>query len=181
MRHRLLNACLLAAALGVFATPAFAKNDVVQFGSNIHVDHDASVHDAVCFFCSVDDQGTVEGDIVVFFGDVHIASSANHDVVNFFGTVKADNDATIGNDLVSMFGSIRLGENVSVGKDLVAMFGGLHAAPTVTVGGDRVVQPGWILWGPLLIFGLVITLVVREYRSYRRRLYLRGYPFPPRQ
>ena len=88
--------------------------------------------------------------------------------------------STIGNDLVSMFGSIRLGENVSVGKDLVAMFGGLRAASTVTVGGDRVVQPGWILWGPLLIIALVIIVVVREYRSYRRRLYLRGYPFPPK-
>ena len=181
MLHRLLSVCLLTTALGVSATPAFANKDVVQFGSNIHVEHETSVHDAVCFFCSVDDQGTVEGDIVVFFGNVHIAGNANHDVVNFFGGVRAEDNATVGNDLVSMFGSIRLGENVSVGKDLVAMFGGLRAAPTVTVGGDRVVQPGWIFWGPLLIFALVVILVVREYRSYRRRLYLRGYPFPPRQ
>jgi|NGEPerStandDraft_6_1074524.scaffolds.fasta_scaffold110540_1 hypothetical protein len=180
MRQRLLNACLLAAVLGLFALPAFANNDIVQFGSSIHVAPDSSVHDAVCFFCDVDDRGTVQGDIVVFFGSVHIAGNANHDVVNFFGTVKAEDNSTIGNDLVSMFGSIRLGENVSVGKDLVAMFGGLRAASTVTVGGDRVVQPGWILWGPLLIIALVIIVVVREYRSYRRRLYLRGYPFPPK-
>ena len=160
MRQRLLNACLLAAVLGLFALPAFANNDIVQFGSSIHVAPDSSVHDAVCFFCDVDDRGTVQGDIVVFFGSVHIAGNANHDVVNFFGTVKAEDNSTIGNDLVSMFG--------------------LRAASTVTVGGDRVVQPGWILWGPLLIIALVIIVVVREYRSYRRRLYLRGYPFPPK-
>ncbi len=181
MLHRLLTACLLATALGSSATSAFANRDVVQFGSNIHVERGTSVHDAVCFFCSVDNQGTVEGDTVVFFGNIHIAGNANHDVVNFFGSIKAEDDSTIGNDLVSMFGSIRLGENVSVGKDVVAMFGGLRAAPTVTVGGDRVVQPGWIFWAPLLIFAVVIILVVREYRSYRRRLYMHGYPFPPRR
>jgi hypothetical protein len=181
MRLRLLNACLLAAAIAVSATPAFANKDIVQFGTSIHVGPDTTVHDVVCFFCSVDNQGTVEGDTVVFFGDVHISGHSNHDVVNFFGTVKAEDDSSIGNSLVSMFGSVRLGENVSIGRDLVAMFGGFRAAPTVSVGGDRVVQPGWILWGPLLIVGLIIALVVREYRSYRRRQYLRGYPFPPRQ
>ena len=179
MNRRLLNVCLLAAALGGLATQAHATRDEVQFGSTIHVARDASIHDAVCFFCDVDADGTVEGDIVVFFGDIHIANSANHDVVNFFGSIKADDDAHIGNDMVSMFGTIRLGEDVSIGKDLVAMFGGLRAASSVTVGGDRVVQPGWVFWGPLLILALVVILVVREFRNHRRRAYLR-YPIPPR-
>jgi hypothetical protein len=181
MRLRLLYACLLAAAITTFATPAFANKDIVQFGSTIHIAPDSTAHDVVCFFCSVDNRGTIEGDTVVFFGDVHIAGHSNHDVVNFFGTVRADDDSGIGNSLVSMFGSVRLGENVSVGKDLVAMFGGFSAAPTATIGGDRVVQPAWIFWAPLLIFALIIILAVREYRSYRRRVYLRSYPFPPRQ
>jgi hypothetical protein len=177
---RLLPVCLLAAAFGVFATPALADRDVVQFGSTIHVARDASVHDAVCFFCSVDADGTVEGDIVVFFGNVHIAGNANHDVVNFFGNVTADNNASIGQDMVSIFGNIRLGESVSVGKDLVALFGRLQAPSSVTVGGDRVIQPGWIFWGPLMIFALVVVLVVREFRNQRRRAYMRNYPYPPR-
>ncbi len=181
MRLRLLNACLFAAAIVVSATPAFASKDIVQFGSSVHIGPDTTAHDVVCFFCSVDNQGTIEGDTVVFFGNVHISGHSNHDVVNIFGTLKAENDSSIGSSLVSIFGSIRLGENVSIGKDLIAIFGGLRAAPTVSVGGDRVVQPGWIFWGPLLIFALIIIVVVREYRSYRRRLYLRGYPFPPRQ
>ncbi|HEY1984771.1 MAG TPA: hypothetical protein VGG85_05140 [Terracidiphilus sp.] len=177
--RRLLHVCLLAAALGVLAIPAFAERDIVQFGSTIHVARDTSIHDAVCFFCSVDADGTVEGDIVVFFGDVHIAGHANHDVVNFFGGVTADSNATVGQNMVSMFGSIRLGENVSIGKDLVAMFGGIHAPSSVSVGGDRVIQPGWVFWGPLLIFALVVVFVVREFRNQRRREYMRRYPFPP--
>lgn len=179
MRSHLLNLCLLAGALGASVTPAFAKRDAVQFGSNIQIARNTSVHDAVCFFCNVDARGTIEGNVVVFFGNINIAEKANHDAVDFFGNITAGNDVMIGHNMVSMFGSIRLGENVSVGKDLVAIFGGLHASPSVRVGGNRVVEPGWFFWGPLLIFLLVIVLVVREFRAHRRHAY--GYPFPPRQ
>lgn len=179
MHHRLLCLCLFIATLGASAQPALASNDIVQFGSTIHVAHDASVHDAVCFFCNIDAQGAVEGDAVVFFGNIHIGQSANGDVVNFFGNITADDEASIRKDMVSMFGSIRLGEHVSVGKDLVAMFGGMHVAPTATVGGDRVSQPAWLFWGPLLTFILVIYLVVHELRGRRRRIYPQSYPYPP--
>ena len=179
MRRRLLCLCLLFAGLGMLALPAHASRDEVQFGSTIHVPRDGSIHDAVCFFCDVDADGTVEGDIVVFFGDVHIANAANHDVVNFFGSIKADDNAHIGNDMVSMFGSIRLGEDVSIGKDLVAMFGSMRASESVQVGGQRVVQPAWIFWGPLLFIALVVILVVHEFRNQRRRAHMR-YPLPPR-
>ena len=180
MKRRLFYLWLLTAALGALAVPAHASKDEVQFGSRIRVPRDASIHDAVCFFCDVDADGTVEGDIVVFFGDVHVGSSANHDVVNFFGNLRADNNAHIGQSVVSMFGTIRLGEDVSIGKDLVAMFGGgLRAADSVSVGGDRVVEPAWLFWGPLMIVALVTFLVVREFRAHRRRAFMR-YPIPPR-
>lgn len=178
MRRRLFYLCLLTAALGALALPAHASKDEVQFGSTIHVSRDATIHDAICFFCDVDADGTVEGDIVVFFGDVHIANAANHDVVNFFGSIKADDNAHIGNNMVSMFGSVRLGEDVSVGKDMVAMFGGVRTGESVTVGGDRVVEPAWLFWGPLLFLALLVYFIVHEVRSHRRRVFMR-YPVPP--
>lgn len=180
MKRRLMYLCLLMAAMGTFAVPAHASKDEVQFGSAIHVPRDGSIHDAVCFFCDVDADGVVEGDIVVFFGDVHVASAANHDIVNFFGTISADDNAHVGQDVVSMFGSVRLGEDVSIGQDLVALFGGgLRAADSVSVGGDRVVQPAWLFWGPLLAVVLLVIFVVREFRLHRRRAFMR-YPYPPR-
>lgn len=181
MTKRILPICLLAAAFVVAALPARADRDNVQFGSNIHVDRNASIHDAVCFFCSVNAEGEVNGDIVVFFGNVHIAGAAHHDVVNFFGSVTVEDGGSIGQDLVSMFGRIRLGENVSIGKDMVAMFGSVQAPDSVTVGNDRVVQPGWVLYVPLMVIALIVIVVVREYRSYHRRLLMRGYPIPPPQ
>ena len=178
MKHRLFCLCLLIAVAGALAPTAHASKDEVQFGSTIHVPRDASIHDAVCFFCDVDADGTVEGDIVVFFGDVHIGTAANHDVVNFFGRIKADDNTHIGQDMVSMFGTVRLGEDVSIGKDLVAMFGGVQVAESVSVGGDRVGEPAWFFWGPLLVIALVVILVVREFRAHRRRVFMR-YPIPP--
>lgn len=180
MNRPVMYLCLLVAVLGALVLPAYASKDEVQFGSTIRVPRDASIHDAVCFFCDVDADGTVEGDIVVFFGDVHVGSNANHDVVSFFGSVKADDNAHIGQDVVSMFGSVKLGDDVSIGKDLVALFGGgLSAADSATVGGDRVVEPAWLFWGPLLFMVLLVTYVVREIRIHRRRAFMQ-YPIPPR-
>ena len=110
MTLRLLPALLLAAIFALTTTPARASHDAVQFGSNITVPAGQTVHDAVCFFCSVQDEGTVDGDIVVFFGNVHISGEAHHDVVNFFGSVRADDNSSIRHDMVSFFGVVRLGE-----------------------------------------------------------------------
>jgi hypothetical protein len=180
MIWRTLAVSLLGAAFLAAATPARADGDAVHFMDDIHVAPDAEVHDAVCFFCSVNVEGQVKGDIVVFFGDIHIAGNANHDVVNFFGEVTADDDAQIGNDLVSFFGLIHLGENVSVGRDMVAMFGMVHAPESVIVGRDRVAIPGVVLFLPLILLGLVVILIVSQVRAYRRRQYVHYYPFPPR-
>ena len=190
--RRLFSAFLFVSALLLAATPAHADKDIVQFGSNINIAAGHTVHDAVCFFCSVHAEGDIDHDVVVFFGNVHIAHQSKHDVVVFFGTVRAEDDASIGHDMVNFFGSTHLGENVSVGGDAVVMFGGLHAADTVNIAGSRVAQPVWVFWTPLIVLGLIVTLIVHEVRSYRRRQYIAAYgyaqmppqpvpPVPPQQ
>lgn len=181
MTRRVLGLSLLAIAFLSAPAAARAERDAVQFFENIRVGPQATVHDAVCFFCSVDMEGTASGDIVVFFGSVHIAGEAQHDVVNFFGSVEADDNSTINHDLVSMFGSVRLGNDVKVGQDLVTMFGSLHTADSVTVGNDRVFQPAWVFSAPFLLLVALVWLIVHEVRSRRQRLMMmRQYPPPPR-
>jgi hypothetical protein len=164
--HRSLGAALFALAICI---PAYAAKDLVQFGSTIDVPANDKVHDTVCFFCSVNVKGTVEGDIVVFFGSVRIDGHANHDVVNFFGDVTASNDSSIGHDMVNFFGGVHLGKNVTVGQDAVVMFGSMHSDESASVGGSRVVEPGWIFWGPLLFLVIGVYVVVHEVRGYNRR------------
>jgi hypothetical protein len=116
---------------------------------------------------------------VVFFGNTHIASEAHHDVVNFFGRVTADDNASIDHDLVSLFGGIRLGENVHVGEDLVAMFGTLQTGNGVTVDRDRVVQPAILFYAPLIFLIVILILIIREFRAWRRRAFMRSWGYPP--
>lgn len=163
------------ALLVLAAAPAWAAKDVVHFGSSIDVGPGESIHDAVCFFCSVNVKGTVHGDMVVFFGDVRIGGHADHDVVNFFGNVKAADDTAIGHDLVIFFGGVELGRNVTVGEDAVVMFGNMHEASSSSVGGSKVVESGLVFWIPFLIIGGMISFAVREVRWMRRRRFLRGY------
>lgn len=181
MQRRSLALCLLGAALMVAAAPARAEQDSVQFFHDIHSTADAPVHDAVCFFCSVDVEGRAEGDIVVFFGDVRLNGQASHDVVDFFGAIRAADNSSIGGDMVSMFGSIRLGENVSVRKDMVAVLGTIRAPASVSIGGDRVALSPWIFWAPLLMIVLVIVVLVYEVRGRHMRRYAQNYPMPPPQ
>lgn len=177
MTQRFFSALLLGSALFLAAAPAYANKDAVQFGSNIVVPEGHSIHDAVCFFCSVNAKGTIDHDVVVFFGNVHIARESKHDIVAFFGTVRADDDAAIGHDVVNFFGSVRLGENVTVGNDLVVMFGGLNAADSANIAGNRVAEPIWVFWTPLIVLGIIITLIVHEVRSRRRRAYFAAYGY----
>jgi hypothetical protein len=181
MIQRMLAVCLLTAAFVAGATPARADQDAVQFGSIINVASDAMVHDAVCFFCSVNVEGRATGDIVVFFGNVHLSGDAQHDVVNFFGNISVADGASIEANLVSIFGAVHLGENVTIGKDMVALFGSTRIPESVSIGNDRVIQPGWIFWIPLLFIALVIFLLVRKYRFYCRQLILHGHKFPTNQ
>jgi hypothetical protein len=174
---RVLAVALLAAAFA--STHARAEEDQVQFFSNIHVEAGETVHDAVCFFCSVDLEGKSTGDVVVFFGNTHIATEAGHDVVNFFGHVTADDNAQLDHDVVSFFGGIRLGNNVHVGEDVVAMFGSLRTGDNVSIEGDRVSQPPILFYGPLIFLVVVLVLLIREFRAYRRRVFLRNYGYPP--
>jgi hypothetical protein len=165
----------IAALLLVCGARAHAAQDVVQFGTTIKVPQDAAIHDAVCFFCSVEAEGAVNGDIVVFFGNVRIGTKASHDVVDFFGHVQAADDTSIGGDLVSMFGGVELGENASVGKDVVSMFGNFRSPDSVSIRGDRVIQPAWLFWVPLMLLVSGIWLLVHEVRGRRARRILRGY------
>lgn len=169
---------LLAAGVLLLAAPAHANRDAVQFASDIVVPQGQSVHDAVCFLCSVKVDGTAEHDIVVFFGSVQIAGQANHDIVDFFGDVHVGPSASVGHDLVNFFGTTRLAENASVGNDVVSMFGSIRVADSAAIAGNRVVEPFFLLLIPLGILAVFVFGIVALVRRVRYHPFP-GYPSPP--
>ena len=174
MRHWLIAGLLAAASLSI---PAQAQKDDVEFFSSIHVTADHPVKDAVCFFCSVEVDGTVNGDLVALFSHVRLNGEAKQDAVTLFSSIDVADNSIVGGDMVNVFGSVRVGENVSVGKDFVVMFGSLRRAATMHVGGDSVHVPGLVVSVPFMFLVLIVWLIVHEVR--RRRTYPAGYPPPP--
>jgi hypothetical protein len=180
MNHRALFFVLLLAVLGLAPMRAHANDDAVQFGYDIIVAPNHSVHDAVCFFCSVHADGEVEGDIVVFFGGVYVNGTAHRDVVNFFGRTRLADSAIVERDLVNFFGSVRAGNNAQVGRSLVIILGNLRAPESFSIGQDKFILPGFLLWIPFLIFATIVIVIVRAIHGWqRRRSFYAGYPIPP--
>ena len=179
---RWFAAALLGAALLAAATPARADGgDVIHFARSIQVDHDVEIDDAVCFFCNVQVDGTVTGDVVAVFGNIHIAGDVQHDAIDVVGGLTAEQNASIEQDVISVLGATRLGEHVIVGRNLVTYSGVVEMAPTAAVGNQRIDNPGWYLWIPLLFVILVVMWVMRAYHVYRKRLIARGYKFPSKR
>lgn len=179
MNHRALFYAIVLAAVALVPASARANDDAVHFGYDINVPADRTIKDAVCFFCNVHIQGEATGDVVVFFGGARIDGRTQQDVVNFFGRTRLGDNASVGGDLVNFFGGVRAGENVQIGKGLVIMFASLHAPASISIGQDRVIIPGWILWIPLIIFALIVTVIVNEFRKWQRRRMLAAYQYPP--
>jgi len=151
---------ILAALFCIFAAAARAQSrDQVQFGNDIVVREGEEAHDAVCFLCSIEIDGTLHGDAVAFLGNIRVRGHAERDAVAFLG-------------------NISLGDNASVERDCVVFAGNLHTGNGATIGNDRVVFPLILFMLPFLLLAGFIALIVWAIRAltYRSRPV---YPMPP--
>lgn len=133
------------ALLFLSVQPAMAATDIVQFGQNVRIQEGQDVQDIVCFLCSVDAQGEVQGSIVVFGGNLRLRGNASQDVVVFAGNVD-------------------MGEESSIGGDLVIFGGKLKAPNQAAVHGDNVIFPAIIFLPIILFFAAVLALVIWLFR-----------------
>jgi len=160
IQGRTVLACL--AWLFCLSAPVVAnaeERDAVQFANNIVVHEGEEVHDAVCFLCSIEVDGTVHGDMVAFLGNIHVRGHAEHDAVAFLG-------------------SVSLADNASVDHDVVVFAGSLHTGSGSSIGRDRVVFPMFLFLLPLLLvagFVMLIIWAIRALVSRSRPVY----PMPP--
>jgi hypothetical protein len=149
-----------AILLCLFAPLARAQSrDVVQFGNDIVVREGEEAHDAVCFACSIEIDGTLHGDAVAFLGNIRVRGHAEHDAVAFLG-------------------NISVGDNASIERDVVVFAGNLHTGAGSSIGNDRVVFPIFMFILPLFFVAGFVALIIWAIRAlvYRSRPI---YPMPP--
>lgn len=141
----------VCAFLLLCASAAFAQSrDEVRFGQDVTVPGEQTVHNIVCFLCSVHVDGAVHGDIVVFAGNVYLNGAAHGDVVDFGGHVT-------------------LTSNAGVGRGVVVFGGRLNQDPGSTIGRDTVVFPPVIFLPIILVIAAMVAAVVFVLRYLFRR------------
>ena len=45
---------------------------------------------------------------------------------------------------------------------------------------DRVVEPAILFYGPFIFLVVILILIIREFRAWRRRVFMRSWGYPPR-
>jgi len=157
-RTRLATFAFVICLFSTLAAHAQSR-DIVQFGNDIVIHEGEETHDAVCFLCSIEIDGTVHGDAVVFLGNLRVRGHAEHDAVVFLG-------------------NITLGDNASIDHDAVVFAGSLHTGEGASVGRDRVVFPLFVFLLPFLFLAGILVLIIWAIRAllYRNRPV---YPMPP--
>jgi hypothetical protein len=141
----LLYACLGLLFLGSMARPAFAHgNDRVNFAQRIVVDENDSTGDLVCFLCSIEVHGNVQGNVVSFLGGVKGDGAMHGDVVSFLGDVNLSGNSTVDGQVVVLGGDLRRGTDVRMGQDQVVLPGAVFAVPLIFLVA--------ILWGITRLF-----------------------------
>jgi hypothetical protein len=156
------NPLAIVAALFCILVPLAASaqgRDQVQFGNDIVIHEGEEAHDAVCFLCSIEIDGTLHGDAVAFLGNIRVRGHAEHDAVAFLG-------------------NISVGDNASIERDAVVFAGNLHTGSGATIGNDRVVFPLFLFTMPFLLLAGFIVLIVWAIRALTDRS-RPVYPMPP--
>ncbi len=78
------------------ADVAQSSPNLRQFGRNVVVAANQTVHNASCFLCSAEVQGHTTGSVRVFAGHVFLSGSVAGDVLVFGGNLTLTRGATIG-------------------------------------------------------------------------------------
>jgi hypothetical protein len=181
MRMRFLGLFVLVAALFAAAPPAHADNgNSVQFFTHLRIEPGKTVENAVCFFCSIDAEGEINGNLVVFFGNARVKSAVHQNMVSFFSDVTTLPNASIDQNSVNIFSHLRVDENVHIGQNVVAIFASTDIARSATIDGNRVLFPFWLFGIPAVLLGFIIYAIVNAIRERHYRAHMANYPYPPR-
>src|SRR5580692_8528519 len=99
LRSLFLMFALASAALGQ------SPGNRTYFGEDIYVASGQQVHNATCFFCSVQVEGDLTGHVFVLFGSLNVSGQVRRDATVIVGNAVVDSQARIGGDTVVLGGN----------------------------------------------------------------------------
>jgi hypothetical protein len=82
-----------------------APGSRTYLGQDIFVASGQQVHNATCFFCSVQVEGDVSGRVVVLFGSLNVSGQVRRSATVIWGNAVVDSQARIGGDTVVLGGN----------------------------------------------------------------------------
>jgi len=84
---------------------AQAPADRTYVGQDIYIASGQQVHNAVCFFCSVQVEGELTGRVLVLFGSLNVSGQVQRSATVLWGNAVVDSQARIGGDTVVLGGN----------------------------------------------------------------------------
>jgi hypothetical protein len=150
LRSIILPLLLTVGALG--QTPG----NRTYVGQDIYVASGQQIHNATCFFCSVQVEGDLTGHVIVLFGSVNVSGQVQGSATVIWGNAVVDSQARIGGDTMVLWGNAVYETDESLSGSAYVLGGHMSHVSKASAEGR---SPRRVSVGPLF-FGLLALLVL---------------------
>jgi hypothetical protein len=137
-----------------------APGSRTYIGQDIFVAAGQQVHNATCFFCSVQVEGDATGHVIVFFGSVNVSGQVQKSATVIWGNAVVDSQARIGGDTLILGGNAVYEADESLGGSAYVLGGHLSRVSKVEGDGRHRVTMSPLFSGLLAVVVLLLLSLV---------------------
>jgi hypothetical protein len=152
----LLTKALRTLALLLITLPgaAQAHGNRTYFNQDIFVAQGQQVHNAICFFCSVQVEGDLTGRVLVLFGSLNVSGRIEGGATVVGGNAVVDSQARLGGNVVVFGGNAVYESDESISGNAYVIGGHLSTL------GDRSKSTRRVSFSPAFFFSLAAAVLV---------------------
>ncbi|HSY70565.1 MAG TPA: hypothetical protein VK813_18080 [Edaphobacter sp.] len=153
LRSFILPLLLTAGALGQ------APANRTYVAQDIFVASGQQIHNATCFFCSVQVEGDLTGHVFVLFGSVNVSGQVQGSATVIWGNAVVDSQARIGGDTVVLWGNAVYETDESLSGSAYVLGGHMSHVSKASAEGR---SPHRVSVGPLFfcLLGVLVLLLL---------------------
>ncbi len=133
---------------------AQAHGNRTYFNQDIFVAQGQQVHNAICFFCSVQVEGDLSGRVFVFFGSLNVSGRIEGGATVIGGNAVLDSQARLGGNAVVIGGNAVYESDESISGNAYVIGGHLSTF------GERAKTTRRVSFSPAFFFSLAVAVLV---------------------